>query len=99
MRSMIAKGYINLLHLKIQFNVTDTLSKHWSHQSNYKELIKPLLNYHDYEKKEIKSNITVTTSELEQLLNMYEIVPSFDQPSKGSERIHMKNNGETLLAQ
>ena len=47
-RSMIAKGFISLHHIASQYNVADTLSKHWSHQANYKNLIKPLLNNFDY---------------------------------------------------
>jgi hypothetical protein len=48
-RQMVAKGFINMQHIRSEWNLADTLSKHWSHQSNYKKLIKPLLNYHDYE--------------------------------------------------
>jgi len=45
-RSLLSRGFIRLGHLPSEFNVTDTLSKHWSHQSNYTNLIKPLLNSH-----------------------------------------------------
>ena len=37
-------------HIPSQYNVSDTLSKHWGHQSNYENLIKPILNVHDYGK-------------------------------------------------
>ena len=48
-RNMISKGYIHLQHITSQWNLADTLSKNWSHQANYKKLIKPLLNFHEYE--------------------------------------------------
>ena len=38
-RSMIAKRFINLLHVRSGFNLANTLSKHWGHKSNYKNLI------------------------------------------------------------
>ena len=47
-RNQISKGHICMNHLPSQFNVSDTLSKHWGHQSNYERLIKPILNVHDY---------------------------------------------------
>ena len=45
---MVAKGFINLLHIRLAYNLADTLSKHWSYQSNYENLTKPLLNFYDY---------------------------------------------------
>ena len=50
-RSLLAKGFIKLSHIRSQYNVADTLSKHWSHQSNYHNLIHPLLNAHKIKKK------------------------------------------------
>ena len=47
-RSLISKGFISIRHLNSQWNVADVLSKHWSHQSCYHRLIKPLLNHHEY---------------------------------------------------
>ena len=49
-RQIDAKGFISMQHIRLEWNVADTLSKHWSHQSNYKKLIKPLLNFYDYNK-------------------------------------------------
>ena len=62
---MIAKGFINLLHVQSAFNLADTLSKHWSHQANYKNLIKPLLNFYDYETKKDENKNIISESELE----------------------------------
>ena len=45
-RSLLSRGFIQLGHLPSEYNVVDTLSKHWSHQGNYTKLIKPLLNSH-----------------------------------------------------
>ena len=56
-RSLLAKGFIVLSHIPSAFNVADTLSKHWSHQSNYHHLIRPLLNSHE-------KKITVSYEEL-----------------------------------
>ena len=52
-RSLIAREFVILSHIPSAFNVADTLSKHWGHQSNYHNLIRPLLNYH-----ERKSNVS-----------------------------------------
>ena len=68
-RSLIAKGFVALSHLCSRQNPADTLSKHWSHQSNYKYLIKPMLNRYDY----------VNTIDIEDLASLpegYEIVRS-----------------------
>ena len=71
-RSMVAKGFINLLHIKSGLNLADTLSKHWSHRSNYENLIRPLLNYYSYDtdRSNNSGEIVVTESDLEK----YEIV-------------------------
>ena len=61
---MIAKGFINLLHVRSAFNLADTLSKHWSHQGNYENLIKPLLNFYEYENDKCETENTITESEL-----------------------------------
>ena len=45
-QSLIAKGFISMNHIPSQFNLADTLSKHWSHQANYRRLIRPLLANH-----------------------------------------------------
>ena len=39
-RNIIAARYINLQHLKSEFNLADVVSKHWSYQSVYKGLLK-----------------------------------------------------------
>ena len=63
-RNQIAMGFISMHHIPSRFNVSDTLSKHWGHQSNYENLIKPLLNFHDYEKTQV-----FTEEEMELLLD------------------------------
>ena len=41
-RSMISQGYINLQHLASHSNFADVLTKNWSYQSSYCELIQPI---------------------------------------------------------
>jgi hypothetical protein len=43
-RSMIACRYINLQHLKSEYNIADILNKHWGYQSTY-ELIRPISHF------------------------------------------------------
>ena len=45
-RNMVAQGFINLSHIPSEHNLADVLSKHWSFQACYENLIKPLLSYH-----------------------------------------------------
>ena len=45
-RNMVAKGFIHISHIPSKYNLADILSKHWSHQASYNNLIKPLLNFH-----------------------------------------------------
>lgn len=40
-QNVISAKYINLQHIKCQFNLADTVSKHWSYQSVYEGLLKP----------------------------------------------------------
>ena len=40
-RNVIAARYINLQHLRSEFNLADVVIKHWSHQSVYDGLLKP----------------------------------------------------------
>ena len=42
---MISQGYINLQHLASKWNFADILTKNWSYQSSYNELIQPIF-YH-----------------------------------------------------
>ena len=44
-RSMISQGYINLQHLASEWNFADILTKNWSYQSNYQELIQPVFHH------------------------------------------------------
>ena len=44
-RSMVACGYINMQHVKSEYNFADFLSKHWSYQSTYPWLIRPLTHH------------------------------------------------------
>jgi len=45
-RNMVAKGFIRISHIPSEYNLADILSKHWSHQASYENLIKPLLHFH-----------------------------------------------------
>ena len=42
---MISRGYINLQHLAPEWNFADILTKNWSYQSSYHELIQPVLHH------------------------------------------------------
>ena len=44
-RSMVARGYINMLHIISEHNFADILIKHWGYQGTYHELIQPVF-YH-----------------------------------------------------
>ena len=45
-RSQIAAGYINLVHIPSEFNASDVLSKHWGYQQVWKNILQPLLHFH-----------------------------------------------------
>ena len=44
-RSMISRGYINMLHIKTKYNFVDILTKHWGYQGTYYELILPIFHH------------------------------------------------------
>ena len=44
-RSMISRGYINLQHLASEWNLANILTKNWSYQSSYHELIQPVFHH------------------------------------------------------
>ena len=44
-RSMISRGYINLQHLASEWNFADILTKNWSYQTSYHELIQPVFHH------------------------------------------------------
>ena len=44
-RSMISQGYINMQQIASKWNFYDILTKHWSYQSSYHELIHPVCNH------------------------------------------------------
>ena len=44
-RSKISQGYINLQHLSSKWNFADILTKNWSYQSSYYELIQPVIHH------------------------------------------------------
>ena len=44
-RSMISQEYINMQHIASKWNFTDILTKHWSYQSSYHELIRPVFRH------------------------------------------------------
>ena len=52
-RNQNSKGHISMNQIPSQFNVSDTLSKHWGHQSNYENFIKPILKFHDYDQPKV----------------------------------------------
>ena len=43
--SMISRGFINLQHLASEWNFADILTKNWSYQSSYYELIQPVFHH------------------------------------------------------
>ena len=45
-RSMVSQGYINLQHLSSKYNFADILTKNWSYQSSYYELIQPIFHHY-----------------------------------------------------
>ena len=45
-RSMVARGYINMLHIISKYNFADILTKHWGYQGTYyHELIQPVFHH------------------------------------------------------
>ena len=42
---MISQGYINLQHIASEWNFSDILTKNWSYQSSYRELIQPVFHH------------------------------------------------------
>ena len=44
-RNMISRGYINLQHIASEWNFSDILTKNWSYQSSYHELIQPVFHH------------------------------------------------------
>ena len=44
-RSTISQRYINLQHLASEWNFADILTKNWSYQSSYHELIQPIFHH------------------------------------------------------
>ena len=44
-RNMISQRYINLQHLLSEWNFADILTKKWSYQSSYYELIQPVIHH------------------------------------------------------
>ena len=43
-RSMIAAGFINMVHIPSEFNPSDILTKHWSYQASYENILRPLFH-------------------------------------------------------
>ena len=43
---MISQGYINLQHLSSKWNFADILTKNWSYQNSYYELIQPFFHHY-----------------------------------------------------
>ena len=51
-------------------------------------MIKPLLNFYNYETDKGENENTITESELEELIEEYHFKLSQDQSHEGSEKIH-----------
>lgn len=45
-RSQIAAGCINLVHIPSQFNTSDVQSKHYSDQQDWKNILQPFVHFH-----------------------------------------------------
>ena len=75
---MVAKGFISINHIPSHCNVADTLSKDWGHQSNYENLIKPLLNYFDYISDDDDVGVDILEEEFQQLVDNFTIELSID---------------------
>lgn len=43
---MVAQGFIKITHVPSECKLADNLSKHYSHQASYNNLIKLLLHFH-----------------------------------------------------
>ena len=43
--SIIARGFINLIHIKSEYNLADILTKHWGYQEVYHNLIQPIFHH------------------------------------------------------
>ena len=44
-RDLISKGFISLIHIALEFNASDVLSKNWKYQALYNNILKPFLHY------------------------------------------------------
>ena len=44
-RSMLAAGYVNLIHIPSQFDASNILSKHWGYQSVWKNILQPIFHW------------------------------------------------------
>ena len=44
-RDTISKGFIELVHIASEFNAADILTKHWSYQASYPNILRPFLFY------------------------------------------------------
>ena len=42
---MLATGYINLIHIPSEFNISDILSKHWGYQAVWKNILQPIFHW------------------------------------------------------
>lgn len=44
-QSMIESGYINLQHIKSEYNLADIITKYWGYQGTYHDLIEPVFHH------------------------------------------------------
>ena len=58
-RSMLAAGYVNLIHIPSQFDASNILSKHWGYQSVWKNILQPIFHWSGYTKIYMKTVIWI----------------------------------------
>ena len=44
-RSILSQQYINLMHIKSEYNCSDLLTKHWGYNVVWKHILQPLFHY------------------------------------------------------
>ena len=58
-RSTLAAGYINLIHIPSQSNTIDIVSKYWGYQSVWKNILQPIFHWSGYTKIYMKTVIWI----------------------------------------
>ena len=44
-RSILSQQYINLMHIKSEYNCSDVLTKHWGYNVVWKHILQPLFHF------------------------------------------------------